>query len=216
MNLSPLLPLYANTPHPLSILNHSKEPWAVSIAVILAGHCTDKAVNKVLPGFLAAFPTPQSLLQNPNKDRMVELLPGISHSGNKSDYILGVAKHLTENNGNFENSIEAITKINGIGRKTGSIVLHYCYGNTEGFPLDTHALRVLKRLGWYNTNNPKSLEKALLKDYAPELRQPTHMALTLHGRTVCTASKPNCQACPLKPACKEGSTLPTTAASHVE
>lgn len=199
---------YLAMPHPLDIINSpQKTPWSVSVAVILSGHCTDAAVNKVLPGFLTRFPDAESFVaQAPDKGSVVALLPGISHSGNKAGYIEGVARYLVDQGRNFENSLDKITEINGIGRKTGSIILHYCHGNTEGFPLDTHCLRVLERLGWFEAAKPKPLEKKLLESFSGIDRFNAHLILTMHGRTTCKAAKPDCANCQISRHCKFFST----------
>lgn len=189
-------------PHPLHILDQSKDPWQVSVAIILSGHCTDAAVNKVLPNLFASFPTYQKFLaDNPNKDQVIKLLPGISHSGNKTDYLFNVARHLQDHQGQFPQSLSEITGIKGIGRKTGGLILYRCYDIDEGFPLDTHCLRVLQRLGWFPETTPKSLERALLTEIPLGWRNKAHIILTQLGRTVCTAAKPLCLQCPLSGAC---------------
>lgn len=190
-------------PHPLHILDQSKDPWQVSVAVILSGHCTDAAVNKVLPNLFAAFPTYQKLLSdNPSKDKVVKLLPGISHSGNKTDYLFNVARYLQDHKGQFPQSLEEITAIKGIGRKTGGIILYRCYGIDEGFPLDTHCLRVLQRLEWFSQTSPKSLERALLIEIPSGWRNKAHIILTQLGRSICTAAQPLCSQCPLSGSCR--------------
>jgi len=190
-------------PHPLHILDASQDPWQVSVAVILSGHCTDAAVNKVIPQLFAEFPTYEKFLDaNPSKDKVISLLPGISHSGNKTDYLFAVARYLHQHQGHFPQTLNEITGIKGIGRKTGGIILYRCYGVDEGFPLDTHCLRVLKRLGWYTSSTPKSLERALLADIPEGWRNKAHIILTQLGRTICTAAKPNCPECPLAATCQ--------------
>jgi endonuclease-3 len=189
-------------PHPLHILDQSQDPWQVSVAVILSGHCTDAAVNKVLPNLFAAFPTYQKFLQdNPSKDQVINLLPGISHSGNKTEYLFNVARYLQSHQGQFPRTLDEITAIKGIGRKTGGIILYRCYDIDEGFPLDTHCLRVLQRLGWFTQTSPKSLERALLADIPCGWRNKAHIILTQLGRSICTAAQPHCGQCPLSGSC---------------
>ena len=194
---------YLDLKHPLHMLDESKDPWAVSASLILAAHCTDVAVNKVMAKLLEAFPTPESILKDGvTKEQIVALLPGISHSGNKSDYLKNVAKVLVANNHNFENDLEKITEISGVGRKTGTIVLYRCYGSDQGFPLDTHCLRVFERLGWYSATKPKPLEKELLADFPDGTRNKSHIILTQFGRLICHPKKPKCDECKFAPDCK--------------
>jgi len=196
---------YLAIEHPLHLLDKSSNPWEVSLAVMLSGHCTDAAVNKVIGKLLEAFPTPESILEDwVTKDKIISLIPGISHSGSKADYAINIAKYLITHNGHFEDSLDKITEITGIGRKTGSIVLFRCYGSDYGFPLDTHCLRVLDRLGWYPNSKPKPLEKALLADFAPGTRHDAHIILTQVGRLVCHPKNPKCAECKLRAFCKFG------------
>jgi len=188
--------------NPLHMLDESKDPWALASAVILAGHCTDASVNKVMPGLLAAFPTPESILKDGvTKEQIVALLPGISHSGNKAGYLQNVAQVLVANNHQFEDDLEKITEISGIGRKTGTIVLYRCYGSDHGFPLDTHCLRIFERLGWYGSAKPKPLEKALMADFPAGTRNRAYTILTHLGRNICHPKNPKCEECKLAPDC---------------
>lgn len=196
---------YLKAPHPLHILEKSQNPWEVALAVMLSGHCTDAAVNKVIVQLITRFPTPASILEDcVTKDSIIALIPGISHSGSKADYAINIAKYLVMHNNQFENSLEKITEITGIGRKTGTLVLFRCYGSDFGFPLDTHCLRVLERLGWYTSTKPKPLEKALMKDFAEGTRHEAHIILTQLGRTICRPKDPKCGECRLLQHCKFG------------
>jgi len=146
-------PSCAQEAHPLSILNQSKDPWALGAAVILSAHCTDAAVNKVMDSLLARFPTPESIT-GARRDDIVPLLPGISHGGNKADYLVNWARHLLRKTSRVAPTIGELTKVKGIGRKTASIILHAAWGLDEGIPLDAHCQRILERIG-YSPGTPK-------------------------------------------------------------
>lgn len=191
---------YLDEKHPLHILETSKDPYVCGIAVILSGNCTDAAVNKMLPNFLSKFPTPSSVVHS-NRDEMIPFMPGINHSGSKSDYIINWAKYIIEQNGLIEADLDKLTKINGIGRKTGSIILYRVLGVDQGFPLDTHCLRVLNRLGWYKSSKPKGLEKELLVNFPEGSRHNNHIILTHFGRDICHPQNPQCEICKLSAHC---------------
>lgn len=201
---------YLDVKHPLHILEETKDQWLIATAVCLSGNCTDAAVNKVMPGFSKEFPNPKAILEpGIGREEIIPFIPGISHSGSKSDYLQNIARYLVEH-GKFPNSIEEMTKIVGIGRKTAAIVLYRCYKSDFGFPLDTHCLRVLDRLGWLpEAKTPKSLEKALLKVFPEGTRHKSHLILTHHGRQVCFPKAPNCEICKLKSSCTYYTALKT-------
>ena len=188
--------------HPLHKLEETRDPWAIVASVILSGNTTDAAENKVMDGFLARYPTPASI-RGATRDEVIPLLPGIAHNGSKTDYLKNIAEVLVERG--MPDTMEALTAVTGIGRKTAAIVLYRVHGKDLGFPLDTHCLRVLDRLGWYpEARKPKSLEKALLTDFPEGTRHASHLILTHHGRTVCQALKPACDGCKLRAFCTYG------------
>lgn len=192
---------YLQLRHPLTILEETREPWPIGVATILSAHCTDAAVNQAAPGFLQNFPAPDSVIGK-TRDNLIRWLPRISHRGIKSDYILNWASYLVERNGDIEPCIDGLTRIKGIGRKTAAIILYRVKGIEEGLPLDTHALRVLDRLGWLpQTRNPSVREKQLLVIVPEGRRHRLHLILTHHGRQVCHARIPDCDACKLRDAC---------------
>ena len=192
---------YVQLPHPLTIFEETRDPWPIGVAIILSAHCTDAAVNHATPGFLRNFPAPDSVVGKV-RDDLIPWLPRISHRGLKSDYLLNWARYLVERKGDIEPSIAALTCIKGIGRKTASLILYRVKGIEEGFPLDTHALRVLDRLAWLpETKNPSVREKQLLKIVPEGQRHRLHLILTHHGRQVCHAQMPSCDSCKLRTVC---------------
>jgi len=205
-NLDPWLHLgqyegYVQLRHPLTTFEETGDPWPIGVAIILSAHCTDAAVNHAAPGFLRNFPAPDSVVGRA-RDDLIPWLPRISHRGIKSDYILNWARYLVERKGDIEPSIDALTRIKGIGRKTASLILYRVKEIDEGLPLDTHALRVLDRLAWLpQTKNPSVREKQLLKIVHEGQRHRLYRILTHHGRQVCHAQMPSCDSCKLRTVC---------------
>ena len=147
-------PEYAGLRHPLDVLAFAHAPWEVGAGVILSADCADATVNRTLPQFLAAFPTPDSA-RIATVNAIVPHLPGISHRGHKAEYLIAWAKYLVKREGDIGDCVQALTQVRGIGRKTAALILYRIKGIDEGMPLDTHALRVLDRLGWFPpTRNP--------------------------------------------------------------
>ena len=194
-------PEYVGLRHPLDVLASPHGPWEVGAGVILSANCSDAVVNRVLPKFHTAFPTPESA-RIATVDAIVPLLAGISHRGHKAEYLIVWAKYLVELGGDLGESVEALTQVRGIGRKSAALILYRIKGIDEGMPLDTHALRVLDRLGWFPaTRNPAVREKQLLKEFPVGHRHRLFLSLTHHGRRICLAHDPKCSECRLHDEC---------------
>lgn len=194
-------PEYVGQRHPLDVLANSHEPWEVGAGVILSANCSDTIVNGVLPQFLRAFPTPERA-RNATVSEIIRYLPRISHRGHKAEYLIAWAKFLIEKGGEVGESVQALTQIRGIGRKSAALILHRIKGIDEGMPLDLHALRVLDRLGWFPaTHNPAVREKQLLRYVPVGHRHRLFLSLTHHGRQICLARAPKCIECRLRNEC---------------
>ena len=194
-------PEYVGRRHPLNVLATPHSPWEVGAGVILSADCADASVNKTLPELLAVFPTPNSA-QDATISVIIPHLRGISHRGHKADYLIAWARYLVESGGDVGNSVQALTQVRGLGRKSAALILYRIKGVDEGMPLDTHALRVLDRLGWFPaTRNPAVREKQLLREVPAGHRHRLFLALTHHGRQSCLAHDPKCSGCRLREDC---------------
>lgn len=195
---------YRDRRHPLDVLGVTQDPYPVFCGVCMSGHTTDVAVNAILPAFLVRFPNPQAVV-GATREEMIPYMRGIAHNGLKSDYIRSWAAYLLRCHGQIDNTIEALTKLPGLGRKTAGLVLYHVLGVDAGFPLDTHCLRVLKRLGWgAPAAKPKALERELLQHFPVGTRYQAYTILTHHGRSTCVVNQPQCQTCLLRPHCTFG------------
>jgi endonuclease III len=191
---------YSKLPHPLVALQTSKDPYVVGVAVILSAHCTDKAVNAILPGFLKRFPDihAPSLL---DKEEAIALLPGISHNSSKYEYIVNWCTFLKSNPLTSSTPLTTLTAITGIGDKTACVIMGACFGVADKFPVDTHCIRVTQRILGVPTLSPKSCSNTLTALTSKTNRYESHIALTQFGRLVCTAISPKCITCPFNKDC---------------
>lgn len=189
-------PDYVGLSHPLDVLASRHGPWEVGTGVILSANCSDAVVNRVLPQFLSTYPTPDSV-RIATVRAIVPLLPGISHRGHKAEYLITWAKVLVEKKGDVRDSVQALTQIRGIGRKSAALILHRIKGIDEGMPLDIHALRVLDRLGWFPaTRNPAVREKQLLREVPVGHRYRLFLSLTHQRQTGLFGSQPEVRRVP--------------------
>jgi endonuclease-3 len=181
---------------------HYKNPYELLVAVILSAQCTDKRVNVITQEFFRCYPDAGSLARAEVAD-IFELVKSCSYPNNKAKHLSGMAKKLlSEFNGKVPSEIDELQKLPGVGRKTANVIASVVF-HKPAMAVDTHVFRVARRIGLtVNAKTPLETEKQLVK-YIPESLIPlAHHWLILHGRYVCLARKPKCDACGLKTWCK--------------
>ena len=181
---------------------HYMNPFQLLIAVILSAQCTDKRVNLITPPLFEAFPTPEVLAAS-NKDAVYEYIKSVSYPNNKANHLVGMAQMLVaEFGGEVPSNIEDLMKLPGVGKKTANVVVSVAFG-VPAMPVDTHVFRVSNRIGLTNdSKTPLATEKELVKYIPRNILSKAHHWLILHGRYVCIARKPKCEACGIKEYCK--------------
>ncbi len=175
-------------------------PFQLLVAVILSAQTTDAQVNRVTPSLFHRFPDADALAEA-TQHELEELVRSTGFYRNKAKSIREAARALLEGfDGKVPATIEELTRLPGVGRKTANVVSGVLYG-VPAIIVDTHFRRVVQRVGLTSENNPVKIEREMRK-LIPEARQ-THasMALTRHGRYVCRARKPRCSACPVADWC---------------
>ena len=180
-----------------------KTPFQLLIAVILSAQCTDKRVNTVTPALFEAFPTAQHLA-NSAFDEVFPYIKSISYPNNKTKHLINMAKMLVAVfEGRIPDKVEDLQKLPGVGRKTAHVIASVLY-NQPTMAVDTHVFRVAKRLGLVNqqANTPLAVEKQLVNYLPKEYIPKAHHWLILHGRYICLARRPQCEACQLTPFCR--------------
>ena len=182
---------------------HYGSPFHLLIAVILSAQCTDVRVNMVTPKLFRDFPEPETLAAS-SSETVFEYIKSVSYPNNKAKHLVGMAKMLvSEFHGVVPDDVNELMKLPGVGRKTANVIASVVY-NKPTMAVDTHVFRVSNRLGLTdNSKNPLQTERELIK-YIPEALIPkAHHWLILHGRYVCLARNPKCEACGLKGYCKD-------------
>lgn len=181
---------------------HYKNPYQLLIAVILSAQCTDKRVNIITPPLFEAFPTPE-VMAHSSKDEVFEYIKSCSYPNNKAKSLVGMAKSLVENfEGEVPGTMDELITIPGVGRKTANVILSVVF-NKPAMAVDTHVFRVSNRIGLTtNSKTPLETEKELVKHIPSQYVATAHHWLILHGRYVCTARSPKCEACGLTAWCK--------------
>lgn len=191
----------ANMPSAGSEL-HYENPYQLLVAVMLSAQCTDKRVNMTTPALFAAFPTPQALAAA-SAEEIYPYIRSISYPNNKARNLAAMARMLcAEFGGEVPNDLEALQRLPGVGRKTANVVGAVIW-NREVMPVDTHVFRVSARIGLTRgARTPLQTELQLEKNIPHHLLPVAHHWLILHGRYVCTARAPHCDACGIAAWCR--------------
>jgi endonuclease III len=168
-------------------------PFELLVATILSAQSTDARVNLVTPALFARFPDAQSL-SRAETGELENLIRATGFFRQKSRALIGMSAALvTDHGGSVPASMEALTKLPGVGRKTANVVLGHALG-VPGLPVDRHVLRVTNRLGLVRSDDPVKVESVLTEMVPPERWTKTSDSFILHGRRICRPA-PLCPRC---------------------
>ena len=186
-------------PDPHSELNFFNE-YQMIVCVMLSAQCTDRKVNQTTPPLFKRYPSFESLSRAGLK-AVEALIRPINYYKTKSRNIIAMAdKIVREYGGSLPRTIEALTSLPGVGRKTANVIL--CeQGEIPALPVDTHVFRLSRRLGLSTGAGPDEVEDDLKSQFKPEIWYKLHHWLVLHGRRVCKAQRPLCADCALLEFC---------------
>ncbi len=178
-----------------------QNPYQTLIATILAAQCTDQRVNQVTPAVFRDFPDPAAMAAATPEI----LYPYVKSCGfrSKAVNIVNACRMIVDKyHGEVPHTMEELTALPGVGRKTASVVLCFAFG-IPAFPVDTHVYRLTHRLGLVgdSENTPDKVDLAMRAQLPPEEWGPMHHALIWHGRRVCHSQRPECAACALRDVC---------------
>jgi endonuclease-3 len=176
-------------------------PLELLVATILSAQCTDKRVNLVTPALFARFKTAAAFATAPiaELERMIQST-GFFHNKAKAIQLACkdiVAKHA----GRVPDTMEALTALHGVGRKTANVILGNAFGKSEGVVVDTHVLRLSQRIGLTKQKTPEKIEGDLMKLVPREQWTLFSHWLVWHGRRRCYARGPECEQCELAKLC---------------
>ena len=176
-------------------------PLQLLIATILSAQCTDKRVNLVTPEVFRRFPNATALAEA-NPDELEALIRSTGFFRNKTKSLLGMARALTERHGGeVPASMDDLTRLPGVGRKTANVILGNAFEISEGVVVDTHVGRLALRLGLTRETDPVKVEKRLMKLFPRDAWALLAHLLIFHGRRVCGARSPRCEQCVLSDIC---------------
>ncbi len=187
-------------PNPTTELNFNT-PFQLLVAVMLSAQCTDKRINMVTPALFQAYPTAHAMA-TATVDELLAYIKSVSYPNSKAKHLQAMAGMLVDEfQGEVPNTLEAMTQLPGVGRKTANVMLGMAF-NKPAIAVDTHVFRVSNRIGLAHGKTPLEVENTLTRHIAPEEQFKAHHWILLHGRYVCKALKPDCLNCAITQFCK--------------
>ncbi len=191
--------LAAEYPDAICELDH-RNAYELLAATILSAQSTDARVNLVTPALFERYPTPHDLAEA-DPEELEELVRSTGFYRSKAKSLIGMARGLVERHGGeVPGAMRDLVALPGVGRKTANVVRSVALG-LPGLPVDTHVLRLSKRLGLTTQTDPVKVEMELNPMVPAAERGDFSLRLILHGRRVCFARKPRCEECVLADFC---------------
>jgi endonuclease-3 len=186
-----------------------RDPFELLIAAILSAQSTDERVNMVTPAFFEAYPHPAALA-TATQAEVEQHIKTLGLFRNKAKSIRALATELLERfDGEVPQTMEELTSLPGVARKTANVLLGTAFGQATGVVVDTHVLRLAQRMGFSKKTKAKTptqkerdqIEKDLMDLFPQDKWVFVGHALILHGRAICTARSPGCDGCPIDDLC---------------
>ncbi len=176
-------------------------PYELLIAVILSAQTTDVNVNKATPALFERYPTPAHLAQG-TQEEVETYVKSLGFFRQKAKNIIRTCQIIVSDfGGEVPDTMEGLTSLPGVARKTANIVLGEAFGKVEGIAVDTHVFRLAHRFGLTTEKDQDKVERDLMDIFPPTHWHRVNYDLITHGRQICTAKRPACGACFLSEIC---------------
>lgn len=192
--VKPLLKKYKDTKHPLEY----GSTYQLLVMVVLSAQDSDKHINQVAEKFFAAFPDMEALSQA-SPDAIQEQISDVRNFGNKTKWLSELSKKIKKDK-NIPLTLEELTELPGIGRKSANVIKRESGAAAEGIIVDLHVVRVAPRLGIATGADPKKIEKQMM-DVLPQKQWDAGMAMSFLGREICRPTNPKCEVCVMNTVC---------------
>ena len=195
----PLFREYGKRKHPLDYQNR----YQLVVMVILSAQDSDKHINELAPKFFAAYPTMNSLSHATPED-LLQYIGSVRNFGNKSNWLVKLAQAVGEDD-HIPETMEGLTKLPGLGRKSANVIIRESGGKAEGVIVDLHVLRVAPRLGIADEKDaakPEKIEKQIMAVIPQEFWNEAGMSISFLGREICRPTNPKCIDCLMNTVCK--------------
>lgn len=177
-------------------------PFELVVAVMLSAQCTDERVNKTTPTLFNRCKTIEDFANIDIKE-LEEIIHPCGFYKNKAKNIKLCAGQVINNfNGEVPHTMEELTSLAGVGRKSANVILLEVFGIAEGIAVDTHAKRISNLMGLSKEKEPEKIEQDLIKFFPKDTLKDINHLFVWHGRNSCIARNPKCNTCPVNNYCK--------------
>jgi endonuclease III len=194
--IQPLIKKYKGKKHPLNYTNS----YELLVAVVLSAQDSDRNINKLAPELFKVFPDMKALSQA-NAESIYPFVSKIRNNRNKTKWLLELSGQIKEDK-NIPTTLEALTELPGIGRKSANVIKRELGAKAEGIIVDLHVVRVAPRLGIAQGTDPKKLEKQMMDLLDPKDWGEIGMSISFLGREICRPKNPKCPECVMRPVCE--------------
>jgi endonuclease-3 len=193
--IKPLIKKYKGKKHPLE----HNSTYELMVMVVLSAQDSDRNINKIAPELFKAFPDIKSL-SKANAESLYPFVSKVRNFGNKTKWLLEIASTLKADK-NIPTTLEQLTALPGIGRKSANVIMRETGVKAEGIIVDLHVVRVAPRIGLATGTDPKKLEKQMMELLDPKDWGETGMAISFLGREICRPTNPKCPECVMNTVC---------------
>lgn len=192
----PLFAQYAGRKHPLQY----KNAYQLVVAVVLSARDSDRHINEVAPAFFEKYPSVKELAKA-KPEELFPLIGSVTNFGNKANWLVSIAQTIKDDK-NIPKTLEGLTALKGIGRKSANVIMSELGYEMEGVIVDLHVLRVAPRIGIAKGTKPEKIEKQLMEAIPQKHWRELGMGLTFLGREICRPSNPKCPQCVMNVVCE--------------
>lgn len=191
----PLLKHYKNKKHPLEYNNL----YQLVVMVVLSAQDSDKHINSLAPALFKAFPNMKALAKA-SEETLMHVIAKVRSSRNKGAWLMEMAQSLKSDK-NIPLTLEELTALKGIGRKSANVIMREAGAAAEGVIVDLHVVRVAARLGISKSTDPKKIEADIMAVMPPKTWGEIGMALSFLGRETCRPKNPRHEDCIMNAYC---------------
>lgn len=194
--IQPLIKKYKGKKHPLDY----NSPYELVVMVVLSAQDSDRHINQLAPNFFSAFPDMKALAKA-DTESIFAIINKVRNFGNKTKWLLELAATIKDDK-NIPTTMEALTALPGIGRKSANVIMRELGMKAEGIVVDLHVVRVAPRLGLATGTDPKKLEKQMMEVLDAKDWGEVGMAISFLGREICRPTNPKCPTCVMNGVCE--------------
>ncbi len=193
--IQPLIKKYKGKKHPLDY----NSTYELVVMVVLSAQDSDRHINKIVPEFFKAFPDMKAL-SKANAEALYPFIGKVRNYRNKTKWLLELASMIKDDK-KIPTTLEALTSLPGIGRKSANVIMREAGVKAEGIIVDLHVVRVAPRLGIAEGKDPRKLEKQMMDILPSKDWGQVGMAISFLGRETCRPTNPKCAECVMKKLC---------------